>query len=84
MIAASTQRKVYCGWVAVGTFTATETVSWGIGGTLALFVSGAAALAPVGADVAYQLVGGYPAVFAGLSGISLLAALAMLRAHRWR
>ena len=69
----------------MGTLAATETVSWGIGGTLALFVSGAAALAPVGADVAYQLVGGYPlVVFAGLSGISLLAALAMLGTHRWR
>ncbi len=54
-----------------------------IGGTLALFVSGAAALAPVGAGVAYQLVGGYPAVFAGLAGISLLAALAMMGMQRW-
>jgi MFS family permease len=54
-----------------------------IGGALALFVSGAAALAPVGAGVAYQLVGGYPAVFAGLAGISLLAALAMLGMQRW-
>jgi hypothetical protein len=54
-----------------------------IGGTLALFVSGAAALAPVGAGVAYQLIGGYPVVFAGLAGISLLAALAMLGMQRW-
>jgi MFS family permease len=49
-----------------------------IGGALALFISGAAALAPVGAGVAYELAGGYPAVFAGLAGISVLAALAML------
>lgn len=49
-----------------------------IGGALALFVSGAAALAPVGAGVAYQLAGGYPVVFAGLAWISLLAAIAML------
>jgi cyanate permease len=54
-----------------------------IGGTLAHFVSGAAALAPVGAGVAYQLLGGYPVVFAGLAGISLLAALAMLGMQRW-
>jgi MFS family permease len=54
-----------------------------IGGALALFVSGAAALAPVGAGVAYQVVGGYPVVFAGLAGISLLAALAMLGMQRW-
>ncbi len=54
-----------------------------IGGALALFVSGAAALAPVGAGVAYQVVGGYPVVFAGLAGISLLAALAMLGMWRW-
>lgn len=54
-----------------------------IGGALALFVSGAAALAPVGAGVAYQVAGGYPVVFAGLGGISLLAALAMLGMWRW-
>jgi sugar phosphate permease len=54
-----------------------------IGGALALFVSGAAALAPVGAGVAYELVGRYGAVFAGLAAISLLAALAMLGMLRW-
>lgn len=54
-----------------------------IGGALALFVSGAAALAPVGAGVAYQLAGGYPPVFTGLAGISGLAALAMLGMSRW-
>jgi hypothetical protein len=54
-----------------------------IGGTLALFVSGAAALAPVGAGVAYQVAGGYPLVFAGLAGISGLAALAMVGMWRW-
>jgi MFS family permease len=54
-----------------------------IGGALALFVNVAAALAPVGAGVAYQLAGGYDAVFVGLAGISLLAALAMLRVRRW-
>ena len=54
-----------------------------IGGALALFVSGAAALAPVGAGVAYQVVGGYPLVFAGLAGISGLAALAMVGMWRW-
>ncbi|MDQ2653831.1 MAG: MFS transporter [Chloroflexota bacterium] len=54
-----------------------------IGGALALFVSGAAALAPVGAGVAYQVAGGYPLVFAGLAGISGLAALAMVGMWRW-
>lgn len=54
-----------------------------IGGALALFVSGAAALAPVGAGVAYQVAGGYPLVFAGLAGISGLAALAMIGMWRW-
>lgn len=54
-----------------------------IGGALALFVSGAAALAPVGAGVAYQVAGGYPLVFAGLAGISGLAALAMVGMWQW-
>jgi MFS family permease len=54
-----------------------------IGGALALFVSGAAALAPVGAGVAYQVVGGYTVVFAGLAGISGLAALSMMGMQRW-
>ena len=54
-----------------------------IGGALALFVSGAAALAPVGAGLAYQLTGGYPVVFLGLAGISGLAAMAMLGMWRW-
>ena len=54
-----------------------------IGGALALFVSGAAALAPVGAGVAYELAAGYGPVFAGLAGISVLAALAMVGMWRW-
>lgn len=54
-----------------------------IGGALALFISGAAALAPVGAGVAYQLFGGYDPVFAGLAAISVLAAVAMLGMLRW-
>lgn len=54
-----------------------------IGGALALFVSGAAALAPVGAGVAYQVAGAYPVVFAGLAGISGLAALAMVGMWQW-
>lgn len=48
-----------------------------IGGALALFVSGAAALAPVGAGVAFGVAGNYTPVFLGLAGASLLAALAM-------
>jgi predicted MFS family arabinose efflux permease len=54
-----------------------------IGGALALFVSGAAALAPVGAGVAYELAAGYGAVFAGLAALSLLASLAMVGMLRW-
>jgi MFS family permease len=54
-----------------------------IGGALALFVGGAAALAPVGAGIAYELAAGYGAVFAGLAVISVLAALAMLGVLRW-
>src|SRR5262245_32728544 len=30
VIAASVQRKLYYGWVVVGTLAATETISWGI------------------------------------------------------
>ena len=48
-----------------------------IGGALALFVSGAAALAPVGAGLAHGWAGGYAPVFAGLAGASVLAAAAM-------
>jgi hypothetical protein len=33
--------------------------------------------------VAYQVAGGYPLVFAGLAGISGLAALAMVGMWRW-
>jgi hypothetical protein len=54
-----------------------------IGGTLALFVSGAAALAPVGAGLAYQFAGGYAPVFLGLAAASALAAVAMLGLGRW-
>jgi sugar phosphate permease len=54
-----------------------------IGGALALFVSGAAALAPVGAGVAFELAAGYGPVFAGLAAISMLAALAMVGMLRW-
>jgi hypothetical protein len=54
-----------------------------IGGALALFVSGAAALAPVGAGVAYDLASGYGPVFAGLAMISVLAALAMVGMRQW-
>lgn len=54
-----------------------------IGGALALFVSGATALAPVGAGGAYRLVGRYGAVFVSLSVVSLLAALAMAGMRRW-
>ncbi|MBA2520957.1 MAG: MFS transporter [Chloroflexia bacterium] len=49
-----------------------------INGTLALFVSGAAAMAPVGAGLAYAAADSYRPVFAGLAAATLLAALAAL------
>lgn len=48
-----------------------------IGGTLALFVSGAAALAPVGTGLAFGVAGSYVPVFLGLTTASLLAALSL-------
>jgi MFS family permease len=47
-----------------------------INGTVALFVSGAAALAPIGAGIAYEAAGTYRPVFLGLAGACLLAAVA--------
>ena len=48
-----------------------------IGGALALFVSAAGALAPVGAGVAVGFAESYAPAFLGLAAASLLAALAM-------
>ncbi len=47
-----------------------------INGIVALFVSSAAALAPIGAGLAYDLAGSYRPVFMGLAVAGLLAALA--------
>jgi MFS family permease len=47
-----------------------------INGTVALFVSGAAALAPIGAGIAYEAAGTYRPVFLGLASACLLAAVA--------
>jgi sugar phosphate permease len=55
-----------------------------IGGLLALFLTGARALAPVGAGVAYAVAGGYIPVFRGLVACSLLAAVAMVGVGRHR
>ena len=55
-----------------------------IGGLLALFLTGARALAPVGVGLAYALAGGYVPVFWGLVAVSVLAALAMLGVGRTR
>jgi MFS family permease len=52
-----------------------------IGGTLALCVTGARSIAPVGAGVLYGMLGGYRAVFWTLVVLSALAALAALGAH---
>jgi MFS family permease len=48
-----------------------------INGTLALFLTGARSLAPVGAGLAYAALDGYPPVLWGMACCSLLAAGAM-------
>jgi MFS family permease len=55
-----------------------------ISGTMAFFLTGARALAPVAAGVAYGYWGGYRPVLWILAGISLLGAVAMLGARRQR
>jgi sugar phosphate permease len=55
-----------------------------ISGTLALFLTGARALAPVGAGIAYAVAGGYEPVLWGMATISLLAAGAMIGVGRQR
>lgn len=55
-----------------------------ISGMLAFFLTGARALAPVGAGVAYGVVGGYRPVLWGIGAASLLAAVAMVGVKRWR
>jgi len=55
-----------------------------ISGMLAFFLTGARALAPVGAGVAYGVVGGYRPVLWGIGAASLLAAAAMVGVKRWR
>lgn len=55
-----------------------------ISGMIALFLTGARALAPVGAGAAYALAGGYEPVFWGMATISALAALSMVRVGQQR
>ncbi|HEY7032980.1 MAG TPA: MFS transporter [Thermomicrobiales bacterium] len=55
-----------------------------ISGMLALFLTGARALAPVGAGVAYTLAGSYDPVLWGMATVSALAALAMIRVGQQR
>lgn len=55
-----------------------------ISGTMAFFLTGARALAPVGAGIAYGYWGDYRPVLWMLAGISLLGAVAMLGARRQR
>jgi MFS family permease len=50
-----------------------------INGTLALFLTGAGALAPVSAGIAYGVLGSYTPILIGMAAFSVLAALAMLR-----
>ncbi len=53
-----------------------------ISGLLALFLTGARALAPVGAGIVYDVTGGYTVLLWGLTVASALAALAVLVAER--
>ena len=53
-----------------------------INGSLALILNGARALAPIGAGIAFGLLGGYRPVFWGLAAISLLGALMMVGVSR--
>jgi sugar phosphate permease len=55
-----------------------------ISGMLAFFLTGARALAPVGAGVAYTLASSYDPVLWGMAAISALAALAMVRVGQQR
>ena len=55
-----------------------------INGTLALFLTGARALAPVGSGLALAVAGGYRPVFWGLAGVSLLGSGAMVGVSRVR
>jgi sugar phosphate permease len=55
-----------------------------INGTLALFLTVARSLAPVGAGVALVVVGNYEPIYRALAGCSLIAALAMAMVARSR
>jgi MFS family permease len=55
-----------------------------ITGTLALFLTAARALAPIGAGLAYTAAGGYRPVFWGMAVVSLLGAGAMIGVSRSR
>ena len=55
-----------------------------INGTLSLFLTGARALAPVGAGATYAIAGGYGPVLWGMAAASLLAAGAMVGVGRHR
>ncbi|HRA48544.1 MAG TPA: hypothetical protein PK819_10800, partial [Thermomicrobiales bacterium] len=55
-----------------------------INGTLAFFLTGARALAPIAAGLAFALVDGYRTVFWALAMVSLLGAAAMIGVSRCR
>jgi len=55
-----------------------------INGMLAFFLTGARSLAPVGAGLAYTVLGGYVPVMWGMAASSLLAAVAMVKVGRQR
>jgi MFS family permease len=53
-----------------------------ISGVLSLFLTGARSAAPVGAGIAYELLGGYDLAFWGLAIVSAVSAVAILLAER--
>ncbi len=53
-----------------------------INGTLALVITGARAVAPVGAGVLYTAIGRYEPIFAALAVVSVAAGLAVLRVEQ--
>jgi MFS family permease len=73
-IAAATRRKLYYGWVVVGTLATTETISWGI-----LYYAFAAFLVPM-----QQELGWSTAALTGAYSLALLVSgLAAVPVGRW-
>jgi MFS family permease len=73
-IAAGAQRRLYYGWVVVGTLATTETISWGI-----LYYAFAAFLVPMQRDLGWST-----AALTGAYSLALLVSgLAAVPVGRW-